>query len=290
MKIKIRFLRGLLTGLALVAITSATQAQTLYFTAIPDQDETRLKERFDGVADYLSDYLDVDVQFVPVKSYAASVSAFRNNQVQLGWFGGLSGVRAQQMVPGSRAIAQGVNDPNFQTYFIAHRDTGLEPSDKLPEGLRDLTFTFGSRGSTSGRLMPEYFLRQHFGSAPNELFRRVGFSGNHTRTAALVESGAYEAGALNYKVWQKMAANGEINTDLVQVIWETPPYSDYHWVIRGDVEERFGIGFIERVQQAFIDLDDEDLLARFPREGFIPASNEDYRSILETARELDLIE
>jgi len=285
-----RIVACLLTGLVFSIFTGAIQAQTLYFTAIPDQDETRLKERFDGVADYLSDYLDVDVEFVPVKSYAASVSAFRNNQVQLGWFGGLSGVRAQQMVPGSRAIAQGVDDPNFQTYFIAHRDTGLEPSDRLPEGLRGLTFTFGSRGSTSGRLMPEYFLRQHFGAAPNEFFRRVGFSGNHTRTAALVESGAYEAGALNYKVWQKMAADGEINTDSVQVIWETPPYPDYHWVIRGDVEERFGTGFIEQVQQAFIDLDDEDLLARFPRTGFVPTSNENYRPILETARELDLIE
>lgn len=287
---KMRLLRDLLMSMILAAAIGTAQAQTLYFTAIPDQDETRLKERFDGVAEYLSDYLDVEAEFVPVKSYAASVSAFRNNQVQLGWFGGLSGVRAQQMVPGSRAIAQGVEDPNFQTYFIAHRDSGLEPSGELPEGLRGLTFTFGSRGSTSGRLMPEHHLRQRFDAPPDEIFRRVGFSGNHTRTVALVESGAYEAGALNYKVWEQMVADGEVDTGKVQVIWKTPPYPDYHWVIRGDVEERFGPAFIERVQQAFLDLDDEELLSRFPRKGFIPASNDDYRPILETARELDLIE
>ncbi|MDZ7789222.1 MAG: putative selenate ABC transporter substrate-binding protein [Xanthomonadales bacterium] len=290
MKINSRLLPNLLIGVLVAGTIGVVHAQTLYFTAIPDQDETRLKERFDGVADYLSDYLEVEVQFVPVKSYAASVSAFRNNQVQLGWFGGLSGVHAQQMVPGSRAIAQGVNDPNFRTYFIAHRDTGLGPSEELPDALRGLTFTFGSRGSTSGRLMPEYYLRQHFGSPPDEIFRRVGFSGNHTRTVALVETGAYEAGALNYKVWQQMVADGEVDTAQVQVIWETPPYPDYHWVIRGDIEERFGTGFIDRVQQALLDLDDAELLSRFPRQGFIPASNADYRPILETARELDLIE
>lgn len=284
-------MRQLVIGFGLFFVMAASAvAETLYFTAIPDQDETRLQERFDGVAEYLSDYLDVDVRFVPVKSYAASVSAFRNNQVQLAWFGGLSGVRAQQMVPGSRAIAQGENDPNFRSYFIANRDTGLESSDELPEGLRDLNFTFGSRGSTSGRLMPEYFLREHFGESPEAIFERVGFSGNHTRTVALVESGAYDAGALNYKVWDQMVADGEVNTDEVRVIWETPTYPDYHWVIRGDVNERFGEGFANRVQQAFLDMEDPELLERFPREGFIPAENEDFAPILETARELDLIE
>lgn len=285
-----QILRSLIVGTVLTATFGLVQAQTLYFTAIPDQDETRLKERFEAVADYLADELDIEVVFVPVKSYAATVSAFRNNQVQLGWFGGLSGVRAQQMVPGSRAIAQGVDDPNFQTYFIANADTGIEPAEELPEALRGLTFTFGSRGSTSGRLMPEHFLRKRFDAAPEDIFRRVGFSGNHTRTVALVESGAYQAGAVNYKVWKQLVDDGEVDRSRVQVVWKTPPYPDYHWVIRGDVEQRFGGGFIERVQQAFLDLDDPELLSRFPREGFIPATNADYRSILETARQLDLIE
>jgi phosphonate transport system substrate-binding protein len=281
-----------LIGIFILSLASlgSAHAETLYFTAIPDQDETRLQERFNAVAAYLTDYLEVDVRFVPVKSYAASVSAFRNNQVQLAWFGGLSGVRAQQMVPGSRAIAQGVNDPDFRSYFIANTETGIEPGDELPESLRGLNFTFGSRGSTSGRLMPEYFLRQRFEEAPESIFERVGFSGNHTRTAALVESGAYDAGALNYKVWQTMVEDGEVDTDQVQVIWETPTYPDYHWVIRGDVDERFGEGFADRVQQAFLDMDDPELLERFPREGFIPADNEDFQPILETARQLDLIE
>ncbi len=82
-------------------------AKDFVFTAIPDEDESRLRQRFDKVARYLGARLGVAVRYVPVKSYAAAVTAFRNNQVQLAWFGGLSGVRARRLVPGSEALAQG---------------------------------------------------------------------------------------------------------------------------------------------------------------------------------------
>ncbi len=276
---------------ALLAVFASPVAaqETLVFTAIPDQDETKLRERFDRVAEYLEAELDRDVRYVPVKSYSAAVSAFRNNQVQLAWFGGLSGVRAREAVPGSRALAQGEEDARFRTYFIAHHSTGLEPADELPAGIEGLTFTFGSKGSTSGRLMPEFHIRQRFDAPPNEVFRRVGFSGNHTRTIALVESGTYQVGALNYKVWEAQKEAGKIDTDAVKVIYRTPPYADYQWTVRGDVDERFGDGFTERVQQALLDMDDPELLASFPRKGFIPADNDDYETIRETARQLDLI-
>ena len=184
---------------------ASASAETFVFTAIPDEDETKLVERFRGVADYLSSELDVDVRYIPVKSYAAAVSAFRNNQVQLAWFGGLSGVQARRLVPGSEAIAQGVEDQAFETYFIANTSTGIEPADELAsleEDLQDKTFTFGSKGSTSGRLMPEFYIRETFGEQPDEFFSRVGFSGNHTRTLRLVEAGTYEVGALNFQVWE----------------------------------------------------------------------------------------
>ncbi|MFT6190574.1 MAG: phosphonate transport system substrate-binding protein, partial [Oleispira sp.] len=59
---------------------------TFVFTAIPDADESRLQQRFNKVAVYLSEKLNVPVQYIPVKSYAAAVTAFRNDQVQLAWF------------------------------------------------------------------------------------------------------------------------------------------------------------------------------------------------------------
>src|SRR5690554_6821486 len=150
------FLKNTLVMLAAVFSLNAS-ADTFVFTAIPDEDESRLQQRFNKVADYLSEKTGVPVKYIPVKSYAATVTAFRNNQVQLAWFGGLSGVQARRLVPGSEAIAQGVEDEAFVTYFIANTSTEIVPADSLADledNLRGKTFTFGSKGSTSGRLMP----------------------------------------------------------------------------------------------------------------------------------------
>ena len=272
-------------------LTNPVVAETTFtFTAIPDQDESRLMSRFGKVADYLEQRLDVEVKYVPVKSYAAAVTVFRNNEVQMAWFGGLSGVQARQLVPDSRALAQGREDRKFRTYFIAHRKTGLEPTKHFPEAIAGHTFTFGSKGSTSGRLMPEFHIRQVFGKAPGEVFKRVGFSGDHSRTIALVESGAYEVGAVNFKVWKTAVEDNRVDPDQVRVIWRTPPYPDYHWVMRGDADSRFGAGFTARVREILLNLDDREILEAFPRSAFVPASNSDFRPIERTARKIGLLQ
>lgn len=276
--------------LTLCLVAFGASAQTFVFTAIPDEDETRLRERFQAVADYLQEELDVEVRFVPVKSYAAAVSAFRNDQVQLAWFGGLSGVQARARVPGSQALAQGAEDAEFVTYFIAHKSTGLKPGSGLTDALKGMTFTFGSKGSTSGRLMPEYYIRKTYDTAPEEVFDKAGFSGNHSRTASLVATGAYQLGALNYTVWENEVEAGNIDTDEVNVIWKTPPYPDYQWTIRGDVDERFGKGFTDKVRQALLNMNDPKLLESFPRSKFIPTDNSDYAIIEDVAKQIGLID
>ena len=258
------------------------------FTAIPDQDTARLQERFGKIAAYLSRQLGITVQYIPVKSYSASVAAFKNNEVQLAWFGGLSGVEARLAVPGSQAIAQGEEDTRFVTYFIANTSTGLSFQALFPDGIAGRTFTFGSKGSTSGRLMPEFYIRQHFKEGPEQVFKRVGFSGDHTKTIALVQSGSYEVGAVNFKVWGKEAEEGRIDPKKVTVIWATPEYPDYNWTIRGGVEKEFGPGFITKVQSALLDLKDPQLLDSFPRSSFIRADNDMYQAILDTGKAIGI--
>ncbi|WP_179380704.1 putative selenate ABC transporter substrate-binding protein [Jannaschia marina] len=276
-------------ALLLIFLAAPAGAETLYFSAIPDDDETKLVERFSKVADYLEAELGVDVEYVPVKSYAAAVTAFRNDQIQLGWFGGLSGVQARIAVPGSQALAQGSEDETFVTYFIANTETGIERSEDFPD-IAGRSFTFGAQTSTSGRLMPEFWLREETGQAPEALFSEVGYSGDHGQTLRLVASGAYEVGAMNYTVYDKAAEAGAPEAETAKVIWQTPPYPDYNWTIRGDADARFGAGFTEKVQAALVGMDDAELLASFPRAAFIPATNDLYQPIEDTARALDIID
>ncbi|MFL0807179.1 MAG: putative selenate ABC transporter substrate-binding protein [Oceanobacter sp.] len=287
------FVQRLLAASLMATVAVATQADTFVFTAIPDQDETRLQQRFGKVADYLSKELGVDVKYIPVKSYSAAITAFRNNQVQLAWFGGLSGVQARRLVPDSEALAQGKEDQFFKTYLIAHQSAKVNAADSLADianQLKGKTFTFGSKGSTSGRLMPEFYLREQFKAAPSSVFKRVGFSGDHSRTIAQVQSGAWQLGAVNYSVWDTQLAEGKIDTNKVKVIWTTPTYPDYQWTVRGDVDQRFGTGFKDRIRNALLGMTDKNLLASFPRESFVPASNQDYAPIKDTAKAIGLID
>ena len=272
-----------------LAETKAETEREFVFTAIPDQDEVHLVKRFSQVADYLENKLGVPVRYVPVKNYAAAVSAFRRNDVQLAWFGGLSGVQARQAVPGSQALAQGYEDQFFKTYFIAHHSTGLNVSDNFPKDIDGYSFTFGSKGSTSGRLMPEFHIRENAGK-PDDVFKRVGFSGDHSRTIALVQAGSYQLGAVNYKVWERELAAGHTDTDKVKVIWTTPDYPDYQWTVRGDVDQQFGEVFSEKLRDALLTMSAPELLQAFPRESFVPASNKDYEPIYETAKRIGLMD
>ena len=278
-------LLSLSAALALTVTPAAAQTRTFVFTAIPDQDETRLVERFTKVADYLQQRLGVSVKYLPVKNYPAAVTAFTNNQVQLAWFGGFTGVQARRAVPGSEAIAQGAEDVAFKSYVIANAKTDLQSSKEFPKGIAGKSFTFGSRASTSGRLMPEFFFRQRFGGkSPEEVFSRVGFSGDHSRTIQLVQSGAYEVGVLDYSVWELEKKAGKIDEGQVRVIWETPTYPDYNWTVRGDVDGTFGAGFKDRLTAAILAIEDPAVLAYFARSKFIPAKNGDYAPIEEVAK------
>lgn len=287
--IAIRFLT-LGIGLIVASAASGEATKNLTFTAIPDQDESRLRVRFNKIANYLTKKVGINFKYIPVKSYTAAITAFRNNQVQLAWFGGLSGVRARRLVPGSQAIAQGYEDQFFVTYFIAHKSTGLKLANKFPTGIKGKTFTFGSKGSTSGRLMPEFHIRRVFGAAPETVFRRVGFSGSHSRTIALVQAGAYQVGAINFKVWEKELKLGRIDNKRVRIIWKTPTYPDYHWTVRGDLAKTFGPEVKKKLRQALLQMKDPDLLKSFPRSSFVPAKNADYDVIEKVAKSIGLID
>ena len=266
-------------------------APTLRFTAIPNQNKSELRERFDPLARHLTQTLDVAVEYVPCTDYGASVEAFKNGDVHLAWFGGLTGVRARAAVADARAIAQGRVDPEYKSYFIAHRDSGLTAGPDFPGDLAGRRFTFGSNGSTSGRLMPEYFIRQFAGKTPAEFFgEEMHFSGSHDATAKLVESGQFEAGVLDYKIYERLVEEGKLDAKQCIVIWETPPYADYNWTAHPELETMFGDGFIAKVQRALIDITDAELLRAMDRpEGLIEATNEDFESIRQLAIEVDLV-
>lgn len=268
----------------------AGNSPVLRFTAIPDQNTTQLKEKFGPIATYLSERLGVKCEYVPSTRYSASVEMFRNGDVHLAWFGGLTGVQARQAVAGAKAIAQGAEDPQYYSYFIAHKDTGLTRTESFPNGLRGLKFMFGSESSTSGRLMPEFFIRENTGQSPAEFFGSPNaFSGSHDKTVEFVESGQFQAGVVNYRVYERRVKEGKTDPNVCRIIWKTPFYADYNFTAHPELEQLFGEGFTGKLQRALLDMKDKKLLSAFPRSGLIPAKNEDFDKIADVAKQLKMI-
>ena len=263
--------------------------------AIPDQDPEMLQRQFGLLSDYLSAKLGVPVEYKPVTDYTAAVSAFRSGDLDMVWFGGLTGVQARLQVPGAQALVQRDIDETFHSVFIANAASGLQPFEDI-SGLAELkghTFTFGSESSTSGRLMPQYFLSQA-GVTLDDFTGEAGFSGSHDKTIQLVEAGTYEAGALNEQVWESRVASNEVDLSKVVVLWRTPPYHDYHWVLNPEAAERYGADFPAQVTAAFLALDpanadDAQILDLFGAEKFIETNNDNYAQIEAVGREIGKI-
>ena len=267
----------------------------LGISAIPDQDPEQLNRLYGLVADAVADATGLEVSYEAVTDYTAVVRAFEVGDIHLAWMGGLTGVQARSRVEGAQAIAQRDIDADFHSLFIATKASGIEPFDDI-EGLTALeghSLTFGSDTSTSGRLMPQYFMEQA-GLDVAALKGEPGYSGSHDATIEAVASGSYEVGAVNEQVWEATVDAGEVDLSDVVVLWRTPGYADYHWLVRPDLDETFGEGTTEAISQMLFELDPADpddaaILELFGATSFVPTENENYDQIEAVAKDLGLL-
>ena len=277
-------------------LQAAEAQQVLRIGAIPDQNPEKLNRLYGLVADELSQQLGVKVSYVPVTDYAAAVSAFRTGSLDLVWFGGLTGVQASLQKPGAQMLAQRDIDAQFYTVLIANARSGLKPiqNQKGLVALKGRRFTFGSESSTSGRLMPQYFLAQAGVKLADFAGGAPGFSGSHDATIALVQSGTYDAGAVNEQVWKSNLRSGKANRSKVVQIWRTPSYPDYLWLGQPNLDQRFGKGFSAKLRQSIIswrptDPEQKQILSLFGAQQFTTVKPGEYKQIEQVGRQIGKI-
>ncbi|MCH8062290.1 MAG: putative selenate ABC transporter substrate-binding protein [Chloroflexi bacterium] len=278
---------AILLAMLATACQGGDSAKVLAIAGIPDQNASTLARRYEVLTSYLSEELGVEVEYVPTVNYAAAVTGFEQGDIQMAWFGGLTGVQARLAAPGSRAIAQRPRDTEFHSKFIVQAEVTAEGLGDL----KGLTFTFGSESSTSGHLMPRHFLRQA-GVEPDADFNGPpSYSGSHDKTWKLVEGGAFQAGVLSEAVWDSAVEGGRVDLSKVRVLETTAPFFDYNWTIRGDLDDTFGNGFSDRLRDALLSIDGEqaEILELFSTDSFVASENGNYDSIREVAESLGIV-
>jgi len=289
----VRRLLGLVTTPTLIAAVLLGPAaplaevpEILRVSAIPDENPNELLRIYTPFAEYLSRELAVKVQFTPVVDYAATVEGLAAKKLDLVWYGGFTSVQAVRRTNGTaKRLVLRQEDAEFRSVFIANPGSRI----KSLEDLKGKTFAFGSVGSTSGHLMPRHFLLQA-GINPEKDLKQVAYSGAHDATALWVESGKVDAGALNFLVWDKLVQTKKVDLGKVNVFYTTPPYVDYVWTARGDLDK----GIQDKIVAAFLKLDyatpeHRKLLDLHRTKKYIRANDADWKGTEEAAIAAGLI-
>lgn len=277
---------ALFAGLMLSCSSFLAQAaDTLKVSAIPDEAPTELLRKFKPLGQYLEQKLGMKVEFVPVADYPAVVEALATDRLDMAWLGGFTFVQVHLKSPTATPLVQREQDAKFTSKFIT-----ANPKIKSLADLKGKSFAFGSISSTSGSLMPRYFMLKDNNIKPETYFSRVAYSGAHDATAAWVQAGKVDAGVLNASVWQKLVDSGKVDTNKVKVFATTPDYYDYNWTVRGSLDPALK----EKIKQAFLDLDpakpaDKEILDLQAASRFIETSPDNYKGIEEAARAAELL-
>ena len=286
----------------LFAIVGNATAETLLFTAIPDQLNSTLLARADAVTNLLENYIsdkcdvDVKVQYNPVANYQDAVDALVEGIVDFGWYGGLTGVQAGLRSPPSVYLTQRVEDTQFTSVFIQQEGMALM------NGIDDVenkSLAFGSASSTSGHLMPAYYI----GEAGVKQSSTI-FTGSHDATVDAIIAGTVEVGALNSVVWaSRLVAN---TTNGTSVFYTTPEFVDYLWVAGEAINDKWA-SIIEGssssdcedinalITEAFLSANETDplgaaLFEAYSTKGYVNIKVGEYDPIEKTGCALDLIE
>jgi phosphonate transport system substrate-binding protein len=274
-----------ITLAALLLPLAAGAQEPLRVSAIPDESPTELLRKFAPLGAYLEKATGRPVKFLPASDYAATVEGLAAGKLDLVWYGGFTFAQARRRTGNAIPVVQREEDARFHSKFIV-------PAGSKARTLADLrgaSFAFGSVSSTSGHLMPRYFLLRN-GIDPDRDFAKVAFSGAHDVTAKWVEAGKVDAGALNESIWDKLVEEKKIDVAKVRVLWTTPDYYDYSWTVRGDLDP----ALVAKVREAFLALDPANpehlaILDLQRTRKFIPTAPENYWSIEEAARSAGLL-
>jgi phosphonate transport system substrate-binding protein len=256
----------------------------LRLAMIPSTDPGRIVRESQPLVNYLQKETGARVELVVPTNYAAVVEAIANDRVDIAYLGGFTFVQASRRA-GVQPLVQRERDQNFHSVFIT------QPGSRI-NALADLkghSFAFGDVNSTSGHLMPAYYMRAA-NLDPNALAKTL-YTGGHDSTALAVANGKVDAGAMDELVFASMMKSGKITANQVRVFYTTPAFFDYVWAARKTLDPKLSDGFAA----AFLKLDaskpeSKAILDLLNATKYVRAEDASYEKLRQAAREEGLLQ
>ena len=261
----------------------AQSGQRLRISMIPTTDPGKMLREGQPLVDYLEKKTGTKIVMTIPTNYAAVVEAMANDQVDIAHFGGFTFVQISARA-GAKPLVQREQDQKFHSLFITQPSSGIN-------SLADLnghTFAFGDVNSTSGHLMPEYFMRE--AKVNPKVIETALYTGGHDATALAVANKKIDAGAMDENVFQTMMKTGEITDKQVKVFWTTPPFLDYVWAARKGLDPKIAESFAN----ALLELDAQKpehkaILEFLSATKYVRAKDSDYTKLRQAAKDAGLV-
>jgi phosphonate transport system substrate-binding protein len=215
-------------------------------------------------------------------SYAPVVEALANDKVDIAFLGGFTYVQASAR-SGVKPLVQRSIDQQFHSVFIT-------PATSKVHSLADLHghFIFGDVNSTSGHLMPLYYMQQE--KVDPAVIQNASYSGGHDATALAVANDKAEAGAMDELVYKKMVANGQLKPGAVRVFYITPPFFDYVWVANKNLDPKIANTFADSMKALSANQPDQKaLLDLLNAKQYVAANDTDYGKLRDAAKSAGLL-
>jgi len=256
---------------------------TLRLSMIPNTDPGKIVRENQPLTSYLEKETGAKVELSVPTNYAAVVEAIANDQVDIALLGGFTYVQAQQRA-GVKPLVQRERDQNFHSLFITQPDSGINSLTDL----KGHTFAFGDVNSTSGHLMPEYYMREE--KVDPEVIGKAVYTGGHDATALAVAHKRVDAGAMDEAVFQRMAQEGKVDSKRVRVFYTTPPFFDYVWAARQGLDLKLAASFSAAMMKlAANDPAAKNILDLLNATKYVEAEDASYDKLRQAAKEAGLL-
>jgi len=266
--------------------TCAPELAALDFGIISTESQDNLKAQWEPFLEAMAAAVNRPINGFYATDYAGVVEAMGAGKIQLAWYGGKSYIEAAVRSE-AEAFAQIVNfdgTKGYYSYLITHKDNPILTNINVEIGNGDqfvannaaeLTFAFNDPNSTSGFLVPSFYVFAKQAVNPNTALRELVFVGSHEATAQAVANNQVDVATNNSKSMQKIAAGDPAAFENIQIIWTSPVIPNDPVAYRRDLPNCLKA----QLQDFFYNYDDAAVLEPLGWQGFAPATDQDWHTI-----------
>ncbi len=210
------------------ALLSPAQAQeqeqekAINFGIISTESQQNLKPQWDPFLKDMEKKLGVKVNAFFAPDYAGIIQGMRFNKVDVAWYGNLSAMEAVDRANG-QVFAQTVaadGSPGYWSVLIVNKDNPIKDLNDLLAKRKDLTFGNGDPNSTSGFLVPGYYVFAKNNIAPTDFKRTL--NANHETNALAVANKQVDVATNNTENLDRLKVTAPEKFSQLKVIWKSP--------------------------------------------------------------------